>query len=80
MTPSGCPAEPPAKGSWPTRRLLGYAALAAILLLGVAGPSEARCPETIRYHSGRCWYICYFVGQDPDGTCNYDYCDQIGCQ
>jgi hypothetical protein len=62
------------------RRFLVCAALAAILLLGVAGPSEARCPPTIHYHSGRCWYICYLVGEDPDGTCYYDYCDEEGCQ
>jgi len=78
--PPTCLAAPAAERFWSTRRFVVRAALAAILLLGLAGPSEAtKCPATIHIHSGQCWYICYFVGQEPDGTCDYDYCEQTGC-
>lgn len=77
--PPICPAAPAAERRWSTRRLFVRAALAAILFLGLAGPSEAKCAATIHVHSGQCWYICYFVGQEPDGTCDYDYCEQTGC-
>jgi len=73
MTLPRFPVTPAAERSWSTKRLVVYAALAAILFLGLAGPSEARCPATIHVHSRTCWFTCYFVGQDPDGTCNYDY-------
>jgi hypothetical protein len=80
LTPRACPAAPAAERRWSTRRLVMRAALAAILLLGLAGPSEAtKCPATIHIHSGQCWLICYFVGQEPDGTCDYDYCTPTGC-
>lgn len=82
VTPPTCPAAPAAERLWSTRRLVVRAALAAILFLGIAGPSEAtvtRCPVTIRIHSGQCWYTCYLVGQEADGTCDYDYCTQEGC-
>ena len=76
-------AAPAAGRRWSARSLVARAALAATLLfLGIAGPSEAtlpRCPVTIHIHSGQCWYTCYLVGQEPDGTCDYDYCTQEGC-